>query len=179
MRNSNTSQMTQGWPSSKLIRRSRRLHAPDKMFVSMPEFEFHVPAPLAAPGTFHARAMAVSTHTAWFVLTIRMSEPEPSCETFVLAWDVDVVSVLKSSPGELESLLFVAPHRVARKFRWVTKQVVEIWEATDPSDDSECVLMVAEDGQEHSGYFMERASGLTRRQFVAKTTAVAKRRRDS
>ena len=147
------------------------------MFVSMPEFQFHVPEPLAAPGAFYARAMSLSTHAAWFVLTIRMPEPDPVAETFLLAWDVDVVGALKTSPGKLESLLFVAPQRVGRKYRWVTKHIVELWEATDARDDSECVLMVAEDGQEHSGYFMERVKGVKRRQLIAKTPAIAPKRR--
>ena len=145
------------------------------MFVSMPEFQFHVPEPLAAPGAFYARAMSLSTHAAWFVLTIRMPEPDPVAETFLLAWDVDVVGALKTSPGKLESLLFVAPQRVGRRYRWATKDIAEVWEATDPSDDSECVLMVAEDGLEHSGYFMEAAKGLKRRQFIAKTRPGAPR----
>ncbi len=147
------------------------------MFVSMPEFRFHVPEPLAPPGAFYARAMSLSTHAAWFVLTIRMPEPEPVAETFLLAWDTDVVGALKTSPGQLESLLFVAPQRVGRLYRWVAKDISEVWEATDPSDDSECVLMVADDGQEHSGYFMEAANGLTRRQFIAKTRSRVPRRR--
>ncbi len=147
------------------------------MFVSMPEFQFHVPAPLGAPGAFYARAMALSTHAAWFILTIRILEPEPSSETFLLAWDSDVCSVLKTSQGTLESLLFVAPQRIGRKYRWVTKHIVELWEATDPRDDSECVLMVAEDGQEHSGYFMERVKGVKRRQLIAETPAIAPKRR--
>lgn len=147
------------------------------MFVSMPEFQFHVPEPLAAPGAFYARAMTLSTHAAWFVLTVRLPEPEPLAETFLLAWDTDVVGALKTAPGELESLLFVAPQRVGRRYRWVTKQIAEVWEATDPSDASECVLMVAEDGAEHSGYFMEVAKGLQRRQFIARTAPRAPKRR--
>jgi len=147
------------------------------MFVSMPEFQFHVPEPLAAPGAFYARAMSLSTHAAWYILTVRMPEPHGVAETFLLAWDTDVVGALKTSPGQLESLLFVAPRRVGRRHRWVAKDVVEVWEATDPSDDSECVLMIGEDGTEHSGYFMEAAKGLKRRQFIAKTRPGAPKRK--
>ena len=147
------------------------------MFVSMPEFQFHVPEPLAAPGAFYARAMSLSTHSAWFVLTIRLPEPDPLAETFLLAWDTDVVGALKTAPGKVESLMFVAPQHIGRRYRWVTKEIAEVWEATDPSDDSHCVLMVAEDGMEHSGYFMEPAKGLQRRQFIAKTESRAAKRR--
>lgn len=150
------------------------------MFVSMPEFQFHVPEPLAAPGAFYARAMSLSTHAAWFVLTIRLPEPDPLAETFLLAWDTDVVDALKTSPGKLESLLFVAPQRAGRRYRWIAREIAEVWEATDPSDESECVLMITEDGAEHSGYFMDPAKGLQRRQFIARTgQRAAKRRKDA
>lgn len=147
------------------------------MFVSMPEFQLHVPEPLAPPGAFFARAMSLSTHSAWYVLSIRMPEPDSYNETFLLAWDTDVVGALRSSPGKLESLLFIAPKRVGRRYRWVAKDIVEIWEATDPSDDSECVLMIGEDGMEHSGYFMDASKGLKRREFVARTRPGAPKRR--
>lgn len=177
MRTLNSISVAKECRASKLLRRGLWLPAPDPMFVSMPEFQFHVPAPLAAPGAFYARAMTLSTHAAWFILTIRIMEPEPLSETFLLAWDIDVCGVLKSAQGKLESLLFVAPQRVGRKYRWVTKHITEIWEATDPTDESECVLMVAEDGQEHSGYFMERAKGVKRRQLIARTSGIAPKRR--
>ena len=137
------------------------------MFVSMPAFRFHVPKGLGHPDAFYARAMSLSTQSAWFVLAIRLPEPEPVVETFLLAWDADVVGVLNSSPGKLESLLFVAPQRRGRTLRWVTKHVCELWEATDLSDDSECVLMVAEDGQEHSGYFMATPKSVRRGKLIA------------
>lgn len=147
------------------------------MFVSMPAFRFHVPKGLGDPDAFYARAMALSTHAAWFVLAIRHPEPEPAVETFLLAWDVDVVNVLKTSPGTLESLCFVAPERRGKTLRWISKHISEIWEASDPIDDSECVLMVAEDGKEHSGYFMETPERLQRGTLIAKAPAAAPKRR--
>jgi hypothetical protein len=151
------------------------------MFVSMPAFRFHVPEGLGHPDAFYARAMTLSTHSAWFVLAIRLPEPEPAVETFLLAWDADVVGVLNTSPGKLESLLFVVPQRRGRSLRWVTKHVCEVWEATDPNDDSECVLMVTEDGKEHSGYFMEIPKGVKRGKLIARLPAAAatSRRMDS
>jgi len=145
----------------------------------MPEFQFHVPKGQGAPGAFYARAMALSTHAAWYILTLRIKEPEPTSETFLLAWDFDALGVIRTSAGVLESLLFVAPRRIGRNNIWVTKHIVEVWEATDPSDNSDCVLMVADDGQEHSGYFMEPSTGVKRRQLVAKTAAAGERRLDS
>jgi hypothetical protein len=140
------------------------------MFVSMPEFQFPVPEPLAVPGAFYARAMAWSTSAAWFVLNLQSSSPQGAHDTLLLAWDTDVADVIRSSDAELESLFFVAPQRFGRRCGWFTKQIVEVWEAIDPSEaDSRCILMVADDGQEHSGFFMERAAGLKRTRLVART----------
>jgi hypothetical protein len=166
------------YPVSKLLRRAqtafRRFQL---MFVSMPAFRFHVPEGLGHPDAFYARAMALSTHAAWFVLAVRLPEPEPVVETFLMAWDADVVGVLNSSPGKLESLLFVAPQRRGRTLRWVTKHVCEVWEATDLNDESECIVMVTEDGQEHSGYFMETPKRIKRGKLIAKVPAAAPKRR--
>ena len=137
------------------------------MFVSMPEYEFPVPKQLAIPGAFYSRAMTLTTHAAWFVLAMRTLEAEPILETFVLAWDTDVANVLETSGRKFESLMFVAPQRVEGQYRWASKQIVEVWRATDLDDDSECVLMLAEDGQEHSGFFMEAKSKTQRRELVA------------
>lgn len=56
------------------------------MSVSMPEFQFRVLDPPAAPGAFYARAMPLSTHSARLALTICPLEPGPPAET-LLAWD--------------------------------------------------------------------------------------------
>lgn len=157
--------------------RLRSCAFPDPMFVSLPEYQFHVPEELAAPGAFYARALSLSTHAAWFVLTLRLPEPNPVLETFLLAWDTDAADALKTAPGQLESLMFVAPQRVGRSYRWVTKDIAEVWRARDPADDSECVLMIADDGSEHSGYFMAPAKGLECREFVARTAMRAAGRR--
>ena len=137
------------------------------MFVSMPDYDFYVPPQLAIPGALYSRAMTLTTHAAWFVLALRTLEEEPTLETFVLAWDTDVAQVLETSGRNFESLMFVAPQSVQGRCRWTSKQIVEVWRATDPEDESECVLMLAEDGQEHSGFFMEVKTNIQRRQLVA------------
>lgn len=142
------------------------------MFVSMPEFKFEVPAQLAKPGAFYARAMTLSSHSAWFIVTLRFKAPEPTTETFLLVWDTDVASVICTAAPEAElmALMFATPHRGGNTHGWQTKDIAEVWEATNPAEEDEhCILMVAEDGTEHSGYFMERCSGLKRTKLIART----------
>jgi len=142
------------------------------MFVSMPEFQFRVPPGLAAPGAFYARAMSVSTTAAWYVLTLRFGGADPSVETFLMTWDTDVVDAIRTAPAEakLASLMVMASHRSGSTRGWHSKRIMEIWEATDPSQNNEAsVLMVAEDGQEYSGLFMDVATGLKRIRLVART----------
>jgi hypothetical protein len=145
------------------------------MFVSIPEFQFHVPEPLGVPGACYSRAMALSTNAAWFVLTLRMPQPEAPFETFLLAWDLDVVNVIKTSRAQVESLLFVSPRWHGDQQGWITKHIAEVWDATDSqSEDEHCVLMVTNDGQEYSGYFMSPVQGVQRRALVAKVRTTAR-----
>ncbi len=139
------------------------------MFVSMPEFQFPVPAPLGIPGAFYARAMTWSSSAAWFVLTLRYPEAQGS-QTCLLAWDTDVADVIASGGGQLESLLFVALKSAGKRRGWSTTQIAEVWEASDPDDEGgRRILMVSEDGQEYSGFFMELATGLQRKKLIART----------
>jgi hypothetical protein len=146
------------------------------MFASLSEYQVHIPAPLGAPGASYTRAMALATNAAWFVLTLRMKGPDGLCETYLLSWDQDVVNVIKTAPGILEALLFVSPKWRGGKHHWVTKQISEVWEATDSrNDDEACVLMVGADGREYTGYFMAAARGVKRQALVAKVREPAAR----
>lgn len=137
---------------------------PDKvglpaMFLSMPEFQFKVPEALSTPGATFSRAMGLATNAAWYVVCVRPRDPERHRESFVVAWDSDVAHIIETMEADLESLMFVAPGRAG----WSAKQIVEVWRATNPADESNpAILMIAEDGVEHSGYFMERVEGFQR-----------------
>lgn len=137
------------------------------MFVSLPEYKFFIPPEIAPPDATYWRTLGISTCAAWFVVTLRSREPEALPDTFLLAWDTDVVSALTSLDAELDSLLFVAPHVRGRKRGWFSRPVREIWAAIDPAENP-CVLFVGEDGQDYAGLFMDRARGLVRERLVAR-----------
>jgi len=152
------------------LRRDAPVRAPPaSMFVSMPEYQFYIPPEIAPPDATYWRTLGISTCAAWFVLSVRSREPDALLDTFLLAWDSDVVSAVTSLDAELESLLLVAPHVRGRKRGWFSKQIREIWEATDPAEpDSPCILFVGEDGLDYAGLFMDRARGFRRERLLAR-----------
>jgi hypothetical protein len=135
------------------------------MFLSMPEFQFKVPEPLGAPGATFSRALTLATHAAWFVLSVRGRTRDASRESFLIAWDADVAHALETSDAELVSLMLVAPGAAG----WVSRCVKEVWHATDPKEpETPAILMVDENGDEYSGFFMERAIDFRRDRLVAR-----------
>jgi hypothetical protein len=139
------------------------------MFVSMPEYQFHIPAEIAPPDATYWRTLGISTCAAWFVLSVRSREPDALLDTFLLAWDTDVVSAVTTLDADVESLLYVAPHVRGRKRGWFSRQIREIWEGSDPQEpENPCVLFVGEDGLDYAGLFMDRARGFVRDRLVAR-----------
>ncbi len=139
------------------------------MFVSMPEYQFNIPPEIAPPDATYWRTLGISTCAAWFIVTLRSREPEALPDTFLLAWDTDVVSALTSLDADLDSLLFVAPHVRGSKRGWFSRPIREVWAASDPAEpENPCVLFVGEDGRDYAGLFMDRARGFVRDRLVAR-----------
>jgi hypothetical protein len=141
------------------------------MFVSMPDFQLQIPPPLAPPGAKFWRSLGVSTRTPWFVLTVRSRSQELLIDTFLLAWDSDVVDTIKSLDAELESLFCLAPSRSEQGNGWTTKNIQEIW-AVEPAAEGESDLLFVEaDGHEYSGMFFEPSVGAVRRELIARAVS--------
>lgn len=139
------------------------------MFVSMPEYQFYIPPEIAPPDATYWRTLGISTCAAWFVLSVRSREPDALLDTFLLAWDKDVVGAVTSLDADVESLLFVAPHMRGKKRGWFSRQIKEIWHAADPSEpENPTVVFVGEDGHDYAGLFMDRARGFVRDRLVAR-----------
>jgi hypothetical protein len=144
------------------------------MFVSMPEYQFFIPPEIAPPDATYWRTLGISTCAAWFVVTLRSREPEALPDTFLLAWDTDVVSAVTSLDADLESLLFVAPHVRGRKRGWFSRQIKEMWHAADPAEpENPAVVFVGEDGLDYTGLFMDRARGFILDRLVARVGLTA------
>jgi hypothetical protein len=139
------------------------------MFVSMPEYQFEVPPALAPANAKYWRSLSISTNAAWFVLTVRSRDPQAVPDTFLLAWDIDLVNVVKSRDVVIESLMFVAQHVRGPNRGWFSQQIREIWEATDTAEgDNPCVVLVDENGLDRTGPFMDLTSGMVRDRLVAR-----------
>src|ERR1700740_29210 len=84
------------------------------MFVSLPPYEFNVPAEIAPPGARYWRGLGMSVNAAWFVLTVRLRTPERLSETFLIAWDSDIVDALATLEGDAVALMCIAPDARSR-----------------------------------------------------------------
>jgi hypothetical protein len=142
---------------------------PAAMFVSMPEYQFYIPPEIAPPDATYWRTLGISTCAAWFVLSVRSREPDALLDTFLLAWDTDVVSAVATLDVDLESLLVVAPHVRGKKRGWFSRQIREIWHATDPAEpENPAVIFVGDDGRDYAGILMDQARGFVRDRLVAR-----------
>jgi hypothetical protein len=144
--------------------------ARDPMFVSMPDFQFKVPSPLAPHGAKFWRSLGVSTRTPWFLLTVRSRSQELFIDTFLLAWDSDVVDTIKSLDAELESLFCLAPCRSGQGNGWTTRKLQEIWSVAPATEGGSDLLFVDADGHEFSGMFFEPSVGAVRRELIARAS---------
>jgi hypothetical protein len=141
------------------------------MFVSLPEYRFHVPEGIAEPGAQYWRTLAISCNCAWFLLTLHPATDVGLQDTFLLTWDTDVADGIESLQRDVASLLCIAPPDSEVRSSWSSFGIAEVWRATDPeAEDIPCVLFVGEDGLEYSGLFGGRAHGLVRESLVARIT---------
>lgn len=139
------------------------------MFVSLPEYKFHVPEGLAEPGAQYWRTLGISCNSAWFLLTLHPATNAGLQDTFLLTWDTDVADGIESLQRDVASLLCIAPPDSEVRSSWSSFAIAEVWRATDPeAEDIPCVLFVGEDGLEYSGLFGNRAYGLIRENLVAR-----------
>ena len=147
--------------------------AASSMFVSLPQYKFHVPAGLADPGASYWRALSVSTSAAWFVMSLRERQKDALSTTVLLAWDTDIGDAIRSmGEVDVESVLVVASHVQGESRGWFSKQITEIWEASDPRNPGfPCVLFVGEDGTEYSGHFLQDGARVKRARLIARVKA--------
>ena len=139
------------------------------MFVTLPDYKFHIPPGLAQPGAQYWHTLSISCNSAWFLLTLHPATDEGFQDTFLLSWDTDVADGIESLQREVASLMCVAPPASAARISWSSFAIKEVWRATDPeAEDIPCVLFVGEDGLEYSGLFGNRADGLRREHLVAR-----------
>jgi hypothetical protein len=132
------------------------------MFASLSNFEFHIPAGLAEPGTRYWRAVELSLNASWFVATLRSTDEELGFRrTMLVSWDTDLIHIVENMiGGYLEALLFMIPPWRSAGGQWRAHRIEQIWRAYD-SDRSDEPLLVftTSDGEQILGQLGEPPSG--------------------
>lgn len=114
-----------------------------------------MPQGMGIPNAKYWRTVAWSTGAAWFVLTAQgRSDPE-IYDTFLLAWDNDVVDALKTTNSDLYALLVMMPVERVLSGRPATVEIREIWESGSSEHGDISLVFVDVHGIERTGPFMD------------------------
>ncbi len=112
------------------------------MFVTEPHHEVTFPAILGADSTRYWRAVRLSLHAIWFVLTVEIADGDLSfVRTACIAKDLDLVDVLENlRDARPRGLLCMLPGRCSPTGLWTAREVGEVWVATTPSEERVVIL---------------------------------------
>lgn len=144
------------------------------MFVSEDKFEFPVPLSSVDPGTSYWRAMSLSLHAPWFLLTFLVGSGDESLKhTVCIAWDSDLIAMLEANPSLNPcGLVYMKPGWACRSGHWESREIQTIWRGRD-RHGSEVFIFVDAEGIEHSRSG-ERQTITGDRQLVLDVTQPAK-----
>jgi hypothetical protein len=120
------------------------------MFHSLPQYEFHIPEGLAAPGSKHWRAVVMTLHMPWFLLTLDRVDDEDQevrmTYTLCVAWDSDLADALKSIDAKrVRGLVAMMPAWASPTGQWSSRQITEVW--LDSGDDGTFVTLTDAAGE--------------------------------
>ena len=102
------------------------------MFHSLPQYEFQVPEGLAGPGSKHWRAVVMTLHMPWFLLTLDHVEAEADpvrmSYTLCIAWDTDLADAIRSiDASRVRGLVAMMPAWASPTGQWSSRQITEVW----------------------------------------------------
>lgn len=139
------------------------------MFVTVPDFEFPVPAQLRSQAAArYWRALSLQHFSAWHIVTMRVVEGrDEHLSSLVFAWDQDLLEAIEEpGPGALVSLtsmVAIDPHH------WTAVPIREVWKGNDPNQDGRpCVVLVDQQERQRSGFLGDIAPELQRERMVAR-----------
>jgi len=118
------------------------------MFITQPDHEFLLPIEPGVAGSRHWRAVRLSMHAVWFVLTVEVPDGEVSfVRTICIAWDTDLVDVLESlGDAKAVGLLCMTPGWCSPTGQWSARDVREVWVAS--ASIGRAVILRDADGNE-------------------------------
>jgi hypothetical protein len=106
------------------------------MFISLPEYEFHMPDCFGEPGSRHWRVVEISLHAPWFVLTVEHLDPKDNdvrmSSTLCIAWDTDLADAIKAiGASRVLGLTAMMPAWSSATGQWSSRPITEVWVNTD------------------------------------------------
>jgi hypothetical protein len=102
------------------------------MFLSLPQYEFQMPEGLAAPGSRYWRAVEMTLHMPWFLLTVEHVDAEDKevrmSYTLCLAWDTDLTDAIRAiDASRVRGLVAMMPAWASPTGQWSSRQITEVW----------------------------------------------------
>ena len=120
------------------------------MFHSLPQYEFQIPEGLAAPGSKHWRAVVMTLHMPWFLLTLERVDDEDKdvrmSYTLCIAWETDLADAIKSiDANRVRGLVAMMPAWASPTGQWSSRQITEVW--LDSGDNGTFVTLTDNAGE--------------------------------
>lgn len=138
------------------------------MFITLPGFEFCIPAQLKpAPEARHWRALSLDDFAAWHVVTVKMGRGKEARKTsLIFSWDLDLTEAIEKldATGEVVGLLTMVNDSDQQ---WRAIPIREIWHGHD-GEGAPCVALIDADGRTRSGFFGEINEDVKRVALVAR-----------
>jgi hypothetical protein len=103
------------------------------MFVTKPQFEQYVPAPIAPPDSRFWRAIDLSLPTPWYLCVYRVNGELPS-KTILVAWEADLLHFVNAQ-GRSSVSAVARLEMSVQSARWTMRWVESIW--LSASDEQE------------------------------------------
>ncbi|MBI3346927.1 MAG: hypothetical protein HY020_06915 [Burkholderiales bacterium] len=104
------------------------------MFLSLPQFEFQMPAGLSESdsGGRYWRAIQITLHAPWFMLTIEAADSGDAdfyaIHTLCVACETDLADVIKADGAKrIRGLVAMVPGWASPSGQWSSRQITEVW----------------------------------------------------
>lgn len=112
------------------------------MFVTIPQYEFEIPQPLAGPEDRYWGAVNLAFDVPWFLFTYAVDYgPVKLRHTSAVSWEPTLVELLALVPPELRGGLALLSKSDEQRQPWRLHWVEALWAAKDEDDSRERLLV--------------------------------------
>lgn len=120
------------------------------MFISYPQYEFHMPARVASPGAQHWRMLQLTLDAPWFLLSVDGLDAKSDVgfvQTIFFAWEKDLAAYLPTvDPKAVRGLVCMAPGWKSASGDWTSHEVHRVW-LTRAADGGSYLRLGGADGE--------------------------------